>query len=552
MVGLLVASGVFSQAAEVVNLSARAKVGADEETFVIGFVVGGTPGEKVALYARGTGPTDNITNPIGDPVVNLFLHEQGADNQVILNNDNWMTGGQMLAISATGIPPATENGSAMIGLFEPGEYSFHLSDAGGSGGIGIAEVFEMEFKDIPSSLVAADDFNTLLAAITAAAPDTDIASILSGDGPFTLFAPTDAAFAKIPSETLDALLADPAMLADILLYHAFVGAGVAAADVTNGKLLMGNGEEAIVQKTEAGGVIIQGANVQEADFMASNGIIHVVDTVMLPPSGTENIVEALTAAGGFGTLLQAAVDTGAADTLVMDGPFTLFAPSDEAFAKLPEGTLDSLTTEQLLDILLYHVIPSEVPASAVSNTKIAMANGGEAVIQVTPEGGVIIQGANVTQTDIMGTNGVIHFIDQVILPPTGDENIVDVLAAAGNFGTLIQAAIDTGAADTLVTDGPFTLFAPTDAAFAALPEGTLESLTTEQLLDILLYHVVVGAQVAAADVTAGDVEMGNGSNATLSTDDGVMINDANVILTDLFGTNGVIHIIDKVILPPSS
>ena len=496
-------SGLLTHAADVVNLSARAKVGSDEETFIIGFVVDGMPGEKVAIYARGSGPTDNVTNPIGDPVVNLFLHEQGADNQVILANDNWMTGGQMLAITATGIPPASDNASAMIGLVEPGEYSFHLSDAAGSGGIGIAEVFEMEFQNIPNSLIAANDFNTLLAAITAAASDTDIAAILSGEGPFTLFAPTDAAFAKIPTETLDALLADPEMLADILLYHAFVGAGVEAADVTSGKLMMANDEEAIVQKTEAGGVIIQGANVQEADFRASNGIIHVIDTVMLPPSGMENIVEALTAAGGFSTLLQAAVDTGAADTLVMDGPFTLFAPSDEAFAKLPEGTLEGLTSEQLLDILLYHVVTAEVPASAVSNSKVTMANGAEAIVQVTPDGGVIIQGANVTQTDIMGTNGVIHFIDNVILPPAGDENIVDVLASAGNFSTLIQAALDTGAADTLITDGPFTLFAPTDAAFAALPEGTLESLTTEQLLDILLYHVVVGAQVAAADVMAG-------------------------------------------------
>ena len=353
-------------------------------------------------------------------------------------------------------------------------------------------------------------------------------------------------------ETLDALLGDPEMLADILLYHAFVGAGVMAADVASGKLMMANNEEAVIQKTEAGGVIIQGANVQEADFMASNGIIHVIDTVMLPPSGMEDIVDALTSAGGFSTLLQAAIDTGAAATLMGEGPFTLFAPSDEAFAKLPEGTLESLTTEQLLNILLYHVVPANVPASAVTNSKVTMANGAEAIVQVTPEGGVIVQGANVTLTDVTATNGVIHFVDNVILPPAGDEDIVGVLSAAGNFSTLIQAALDTGAATTLMGDGPFTLFAPTDAAFAALPEGTLESLTTEQLLDILLYHVVVGAQVNAADVTAGDVSMGNGANATLSTDDGVMINDANVILTDLIGTNGVIHIIDKVILPPSS
>ena len=233
-----------------------------------------------------------------------------------------------------------------------------------------------------------------------------------------------------------------------------------------------------------------------------------------------------------------------------EGPFTLFAPSDEAFAALPEGTLEGLTNEELLNILLYHVVSVEVSSSAVSNAKVQMANGAEAIIQVTGDGKVIIQGANVTQTDIEGTNGVVHFIDKVILPPSPEGTIVDTLSGAGNFSTLLSAAVATGAADALVTEGPFTLFAPTDEAFAALPEGTLESLSNEALLDILLYHVVVGTQVNSADVADGVVvRMGNGGMATLAVGDGVTINESNVILTDLFGVNGVVHVIDKVLLP---
>jgi len=540
-------TGAVSNAAEVINLSARAKVGSEEETFIIGFIVKGEAGEKVPIYMKGTGPTDNVSNPIADPNISLFKHMTDGPNEVIIANDDWKTGGQMFAISATQIPPASDAGAALIATVDPGEYSFHLADGVGAGGIGMAEVYDMTYNNIPGNLVSADDFTTLLAAISAAQPSTDIAGILSGEGPFTLFAPTDAAFAKIPAETLNGLLADPELLADILLYHAVVGA-VPASSVGNGQVKMANGEKAVVQVTDAGGVIIQGANIIETDFMASNGIIHVIDSVILPPSGNENIVEAITAAGNFSILLQAAVDTGAAETLIGDGPFTLFAPSDEAFAALPEGVLESLTNEELLNILLYHVVTSEVPSSAVSNAKVTVANGAEAIIQVTADGGVIIQGANVTQTDIDGTNGIVHFIDKVILPPSPDGTIVDTLSGAGNFSTLLSAAVATGAADTLVTEGPFTLFAPTDAAFADLPEGTLESLTNEALLDILLYHVVVGTQVNAADVTAGDVTMGNGDMATLALGDGVTINESNVILTDLLGANGVVHVIDKSIV----
>jgi transforming growth factor-beta-induced protein len=540
--------GVSSYAADVVNMSARAIVGSEEETFIIGFVVDGMPGETVPMYLRGTGPTDNVGNPIANPNISIFKHEADGPNEVILGNDDWKTGGQMFAISATQIPPANDQGAAAIAMLEPGEYSFHLADGAASGGVGMAEAYEMTLNNIPGNLVNADDFTTLLAAINAALPSTDVAGILSDEGPFTLFAPTDAAFAKIPADTLNDLLADPDLLADILLYHAVVGE-VPASAVANGQVMMANGENAIVQVTGAGGVVIQGANVIETDFMASNGIIHVVDTVILPASGEENIVDAISAAGNFSTLIQAAIDTGAAATLTGDGPFTLFAPSDEAFAALPEGTLESLTSEELLNILLYHVVTTEVPSSAVSNSEVEMANGAEAIIQVKEDGRVIIQGANVTQADILGTNGVVHFIDKVILPPSEDGTIVDTLVGAGNFATLLSAAVATGAADTLVTDGPFTLFAPTDDAFAALPEGTLESLSDEALLDILLYHVVVGLQVKAADVTAGNVTMGNGDEAALALDDGVTINESNVILTDLLGSNGVIHVIDKVLLP---
>ena len=135
-----------------------------------------------------------------------------------------------------------------------------------------------------------------------------------------------------------------------------------------------------------------------------------------------------------------------------------------------------------------------------------------------------------------------------------DKDIVDTAAAAGSFNTLLAAATAAGLVDTLKSDGPFTVFAPTDDAFAALPEGTVEALLAdpEALAGILTYHVVPGAVMSTDlvdDMKAGTV---NGAEITIDLDDGVMVNDATVVAADIETSNGVIHVIDKVILPPES
>lgn len=132
--------------------------------------------------------------------------------------------------------------------------------------------------------------------------------------------------------------------------------------------------------------------------------------------------------------------------------------------------------------------------------------------------------------------------------------IVDVAAGNPDFETLVAAVTAADLVETLSGDGPFTVFAPTDEAFDALPEGLLDALllpeNKDALTSILTYHVVSG-EVMAADVTAGDVETVEGSTIAISTDGGVMVNDANVVTTDVDASNGVIHVIDKVIVPPT-
>jgi uncharacterized surface protein with fasciclin (FAS1) repeats len=171
------------------------------------------------------------------------------------------------------------------------------------------------------------------------------------------------------------------------------------------------------------------------------------------------------------------------------------------------------------------------------------------------------ENSQVIITDIEAANGVIHVIDSVLLPPseeaaTATSDIVDTAINDGRFNTLVAAVQAADLVDTLKGEGPFTVFAPTDDAFAALPEGTVDTLllpeNKQQLTDILLYHVVPGKVMAAdvVDLTSAPTVLGE--DATVEVEDGkVFLNDnAEIVITDIETSNGVIHVIDAVLLPP--
>jgi uncharacterized surface protein with fasciclin (FAS1) repeats len=275
---------------------------------------------------------------------------------------------------------------------------------------------------------------------------------------------------------------------------------------------------------------------------------------------SSTIVETAVAAGNFNTLVAAVQAAGLAETLGGAGPFTVFAPTDEAFAKLPAGTLEMLLKPEnkakLAAILTYHVVPGTVKAADVVKLKNAGTVNGQRV-RITVEGAkVMVDGANVVATDIACSNGVIHVIDGVILPVDG--TIVDVAAKNGSFNTLVAAVKAAGLAETLSGKGPFTVFAPTDEAFAKLPAGTLETLlkpeNKKQLVEILTYHVVPGQAVYSdAIVKMTTVPTVLGRAASVKVVDGkVMVDGATVVAADVAASNGVIHVVDTVILPPAS
>jgi transforming growth factor-beta-induced protein len=267
--------------------------------------------------------------------------------------------------------------------------------------------------------------------------------------------------------------------------------------------------------------------------------------------GKKDIVDTAAAAGSFSTLLAAADAAGLVETLKGEGPYTVFAPTDDAFAKLPEGAVKALLEdkEKLAAILLYHVVPGKMDAGAVTGAKSLDTAFGQPLMVSAGEG-VTVGGAAVVKTDIAASNGIIHVIDSVMMPPT----LVEVAAGNDDFSTLVAAVKAADLVEILSAGGPFTVFAPTNAAFAALPEGTVASLLEPEnkakLQAVLTYHVVPGIAKAADVVTMKSATSVQGDSIDISVkDEQVYVDGAKVIATDIAALNGVIHVIDAVILP---
>jgi uncharacterized surface protein with fasciclin (FAS1) repeats len=401
--------------------------------------------------------------------------------------------------------------------------------------------------DIPTNAAGTGVHDSLVAALAHAG----LVTTLEGTGPFTVFAPTDQAFAAAGIDLADFDTPEENdTLSDILLHHVYAGE-VPASAVTDGMLAtMVNGDK--VKFGVSGGTVTVGAaTVTTADVMSSNGIIHVIDTVLLPPVDIPATAQSTTI---HDSLVAAVIQADLLTTLQGPGPFTVFAPTDQAFvdAGIDLASLDTPEGKATLsDILLYHVVSSEVPASAVADcTETDAANGQP--LAFTVGDGVMVNDANVVMTDVITSNGLIHVIDKVLSPSETPNDIPRTAQCTGIHDSLVAGVIQAELLETLQGPGPFTVFAPTDQAFvnagidlAALdtPEGKAT------LADILLYHVVAG-EVPAANVTdCMSATAANGQPLSFTVGSSVMVNGATVIQADVGTSNGFIHVIDQVLTP---
>lgn len=389
-------------------------------------------------------------------------------------------------------------------------------------------------------------FETLVSAVVGAG----LAETLSdAAGTFTVFAPTDEAFGALKGDI-------PSDLTPILLYHV-LGSPVYSDEISSGIVssLNSTDPEIVVEVSDMGVMLNGSAKVVATDIVGTNGVIHVIDQVILPISN-QSILDAAMGLEDFSSLVAALAKTNLASTFMMEGAYTVFAPTNDAFGAFLESigvAFEDLTAEDLMPILMYHVIGSKVMSGSLEtgyvNTIYSAMENKPVSLFVKIDGGVMLNGSvSVTAADVETSNGVIHVIDGVLTPTS----VVDIAINNSNFSKLVEAVVKAELVETLSAEGPFTIFAPTDEAFAKLfadlGVNGIEDIAAEALVPILQYHVVAG-NVLSSELSNGDVPTLNG-NIKISLSEMVTINDdSEVSAVDIQGTNGVIHVIDKVLLP---
>jgi uncharacterized surface protein with fasciclin (FAS1) repeats len=406
--------------------------------------------------------------------------------------------------------------------------------------------------DIPATAQSTTIHDSLVAAVIQA----DLLTTLQGPGPFTVFAPTDQAFvdAGIDLASLDTP-EGKATLSDILLYHVVSSEVPASAVADCTETDAANGQP--LAFTVGDGVMVNDANVVMTDVITSNGLIHVIDKVLSPSETPNDIPRTAQCTGIHDSLVAGVIQAELLETLQGPGPFTVFAPTDQAFvdAGIDLAALDTPEGKATLaDILLYHVVAGEVPAANVTDCMSATAANGQP-LSFTVGSSVMVNGATVIQADVGTSNGFIHVIDQVLTPTDTPNDIPRTAQCTGIHDSLVAGVIQAELLETLQGTGPFTLFAPTDQAFADAGID-LASLDTPEgkaaLTDILLYHVVAGQIPSSAVTECLTVDAVNGNPVAFTVGDSVMINDATVTLADVNTSNGVIHVIDKVLTPTTT
>jgi uncharacterized surface protein with fasciclin (FAS1) repeats len=505
----------------------------------------------------------------------------------------------------------------------PGNYSYDCSvgSHAAAGMVGTIVVNGAPSNSIYDIVSNSSNHTTLKVAIDACA----LNGFLSDPGTLTLFAPTDAAFNLLPAGTVSALLGDIPQLTDILKHHV-VGSSVMSVMLSNNQVVTTLLGTDVTVTITGGNVYIDNAMVTVADIVADNGVVHVIDAVLLPPpTDCFGIVNGTALTDSCGTCQQAylynfqtntptfvdnanilvagvdydpatqalifpddlsnpywvsdpalctssiydivsnstdhttlkvAIDACALNgTLSAPGSLTLFAPTDAAFNLLPAGTVTALLNDipQLTDILKHHVVGASVMSGMLSNNQVVTTLLGTNVTVTITGGNVYIDNAMVTVADIVADNGVVHVIDAVLLPTTN--TIYDIVSASPDHTTL-KVAIDACALNGVLSDpGTLTLFAPTDAAFNLLPSGTVAALLADipQLTDILKHHVV-GSSVMSGMLSNNQVVttlLGTDVTVTINSM-GVFIDNAMVTVADIVADNGVVHVIDAVLIPTTT
>lgn len=406
-------------------------------------------------------------------------------------------------------------------------------------------------------LAGLEQYSTLVEAVTAAGLENALAEI----GQATIFAPTNEAFAKIPADSLSALLVDEAALTNLLTYHVVPGRAFSSFSLNNRSLTALNDGElkisTIWQRSFwwwSSTIKVNESTVVDPDRRASNGIIHGIDTVLDPNfTAPQSILELAQGNENLSTLALLVEEAGfarALDSEYLD--LTVFAPTNEAFAKLPPAVLEAVQSDRelLRFVLKNHILRGSVESSELT-TDAVRTIGRTSLDVVVGEEAITVGPATVVSADVRASNGVVHVIDEVLVPEIL-ETLIGVIESRENLATF-KAALDiagyTAFFDRESRFFKWTFFAPDNDAFEAIPADSLAALLDDKraLRQVLLRHVAFGRITSDQLSDNGLVRTLNGRLMVEFADDGVSFNGAPLVEADVKASNGIIHLVGAVI-----
>jgi len=424
-------------------------------------------------------------------------------------------------------------------------------------------------NDIVALATSTSDLSTLVTAITTA----DLTSVLQGDGPFTVFAPTNDAFDNLEDGVLETLLDNPDLLAEVLQYHVVSGK-VMSTDLSNGDVAtLLSGKSINVSIMDGVVTLNNNAMVTNVDNEASNGVVHIIDEVLLPEGfelPKDNIVSIASETPSLSILVDAlTMFPDLVDALSSDGNYTVFAPTNDAFTALlgiiGQSSLDDVPEDVIERLLKYHVISSAALMSGdLTDGQMAatLLSDDDKVTVGISGSDVTINGANVTTANVEASNGIVHIVDAVLVPSL-ELSIVNTIVEPAyfnkDFSILTEAVVTADLLSTLIdSEANYTLFAPNNDAFEAAGITSLEGLTANDLAPILTYHVLDTEVFGDGLPATGSAITSLGGDFYLSlNDNGTFINGLTEVTTATLSgealdyNNGVVHLIDRTLVPAS-
>jgi transforming growth factor-beta-induced protein len=397
-----------------------------------------------------------------------------------------------------------------------------------------------------------DNLTTLVAALEAAGLD---ATLADENATFTVFAPADAAF---DAYDVDFLVGNTDLLSEVLQFHVVQGAAALAGDLSDGDTFTTVQGDDITVSIRDGSVFVNGAQVTTADVEASNGVVHIIDDVLLT---NRTAGERLLVTNATESLYNAIDQAGLADAFNdPNNEWTTFAPNNAAFGA---ADLSGFSDTEVQAILQYHTLDGITDSAALlqlladngGEVSVATNQGEEITFREEADGSISLNGGQATldleNLDQRASNGIIHQIDGVLVPPTlQPPSLAGLVSETSSLSTLNAALGAVGLDATLADEAAtFTVFAPEDASFAPYDvEYLLDNPTL--LEEVLGFHVVQGAAVFSGDLSDGDTfTTVQGDDITISISDGnVFVDGAQVTTPDVAASNGVAHLIDDVLL----